>query len=166
MTIFSVLGREPVLTVRYVPALAWAFGVLAAYGVGSVIAGMAGGRIPVQAGSLFALLGLIGFTAFVLVSGGQLVLARFDRAADMVQIRRYGLTGFVHEERRLSEIVGLELRLLRRAQHRIELRFRSGERLPLTSYYVISFNNRGLDRLSALLGIAPTRAEEPHTGYK
>lgn len=156
MTIFSVAGREPVLTVRYVPVLAWAFGALAAYGIASVIAGMAMGGVPVRPGSVLALLGLIGFTAFVLISSGQLVVARFDRAGDKVEIRRFGLAGMAREQRRLSEIVGLDLRLLRRAQHRIELRFRSGERLPLTNYYVISFNNRGLQRLSALLGITPT----------
>jgi hypothetical protein len=158
MTIFSVAGGEPALTVRYVPVLAWAFGALTAYGVGDVLRGMGASVVPVNAGSIMALLALVGFALFVLATGGQLVVARFDRPADSIVVRRYGLTGRLIEERRFSDVVGLELRVLRRAQHRLELRFRSGERLPLTSYYVVSFNNRGLARLSAMLGIAPTIA--------
>jgi len=161
MTIFSVTGGERALTVRYLPLAVWAFLALAAYVIGALVVGMLTGSRPATAGALGATALLLGFTLFIALVGGELVIATFDRAADRVLIRRYGLRGFRRIERQLSELVGLEVRVLRRAQHRIELRFRSGERLPLTSYYVVSFNNRGLSRLSALLGLEPTLAPEP-----
>lgn len=156
MTIFSVTGGERAVTVRYLPLLTWAFGVVALYGIVDLIARLFDGRIVPSAGSLGALGLLIGFAAFVLYSGGELVIASFDRATDTIQIRQYGVTGFGSIKRRLSELVGIEVRLLRRAQHRIELRFRSGERLPLTRYYIVSWNSGGLRRLSRLMGIEPT----------
>lgn len=159
MTIFSVAGGERAMTVRYIPVVVWGFGALAAYGVGDIVARMVDGRLPVSAGTLGALLLLIAFAGFVLYTGGQVVFAEFDRAADRVRVRRYGLSGRSVDERRLSELAGLEVRVLRRAQHRVELRFKSGERLPLTSYYVVTLNTRGLRRLSQMLGMEPTMAE-------
>lgn len=159
MTIFSVAGGERAVTVRYLPVAAWAFVALAAYVAAQIVAAMAAGQTPVDAGSLVALAALVAFTLFIVYAGGQLVVASFDRAADLVRVRRYGLTGRQVEERRLGDVVGLEVRVLRRAQHRIELRLSSGERLPLTSYYVVTFNNRGLDRLSGVLGVQPTVIE-------
>lgn len=156
MTIFSVVGGEGAVTVRYVPVVAWAFVCLAAYGVGQIIARMAAGLTPVSPGTLMALAVLLGFTLFIIYTGGQLVVASFDRAADLLRIRCYGLTGRRVEERRLTDVVGLDVRVLRRAQHRVELRLASGERLPLTSYYVVTLNSRGLARLSELLGVQPT----------
>lgn len=161
MTIFSVTGGERALTVRYLPVAVWAFAALAVAGVGALVAAMVAGRQPATAGALGATALLLAFTLFVAFVGGELVVATFDRAGDRVRIRRYGLRGASSTERRLSDLAGLEVRVLRRAQHRIELRFRSGERLPLTPYYVVSLNGRGLRRLSALLGMEPTLAEEP-----
>lgn len=161
MTIFSVAGGERAVTVRYIPIVAWSFGALAAYGLADIVARMLDGRLAVSAATVGALLLLVAFAGFVLYTGGQLVLADFDRAADLVRIRRYGLDGRSATERRLSDLAGLEVRVLRRAQHRLELRFKSGERLPLTTYYVVTLNSRGLRRLSAMLGIAPTLADPP-----
>jgi hypothetical protein len=161
MTIFSVTGGERALTVRYLPVAVWAFAAVALYGLGILVTGLLAGRQPATAGALGATALLLAFTLFVALVGGEAVVATFDRAADRVRIRRYGLRGFGSTERRLSDLAGLEVRVLRRAQHRIELRFHSGERLPLTSYYVVSFNSRGLRRLSALLGMEPTMAAEP-----
>jgi hypothetical protein len=155
MTIFSVAGGERALTVRYVPLVAWSFVALAAFGVIQILVRIASGLTPLNLGSLVALAVLLGFTGFVAYSGGELVLATFDRNADLVRVRSYGLTGLKLEERRLSEVTGLDIRILRRAQHRVELRFKSGERLPLTRYYVVTLNNRGLERLSSLLGVKP-----------
>lgn len=160
MTIFSVVGGERAVTVRYVPVVAWGFAVLTAYGVAQIIGRMAAGLTPVAPGPLMSLALLIGLAGFILYSGGQLVVADFDRAADAVVVRRYGLAGFSRDERRLSEVRGLDIRILRRAQHRLELRFASGERLPLTSYYTVTFNQRGLRRLSALLGVEPTIVQQ------
>lgn len=156
MTIFSVAGHERAVTVRYVPILAWGFSALAAYGVADVVGRMLDGRIAVTLASVGALGLLLAFTLFILYTGGQIVFASFDRAADAVRVRRYGLSGFSTTERRLSELAAVEVRVLRRAQHRVELKFASGERLPLTTYYVVSFNTRGLRRLGELLGIEPT----------
>jgi hypothetical protein len=161
MTIFSVTGGERALTVRYLPVAVWLFVAAAIYGLGILVTGMLAGRQPATAGALGATALLLAFTLFVALVGGETVVASFDRAADRVRIRRYGLKGLSSTERRLSDLAGLEVRVLRRAQHRIELRFRSGERLPLTSYYVVSFNGRGLRRLSALLAMEPTLAPEP-----
>jgi hypothetical protein len=161
MTIFSVTGGERALTIRYVPVVVWAFGAVALWGVALILARLLDGRQPLTAGAIGAALVLLGFTLFVGFAGGELVVATFDRAADTLRIRRYGLRGASRAERRLSELAALEVRVLRRAQHRIELRFRSGERIPLTSYYVVSLNSRGLRRLSALLGIEPTLVAAP-----
>ncbi len=160
MTIFSVAGGERAVTVRYVPVATWSFVALSAYVGAQIVAAMAAGLTPPGPGGPIALIALLAFTLFILYAGGQLVVARFDRAADLVRVRRYGLTGRQVEERRLSDVAALEVRVLRRAQHRIELRLKSGERLPLTSYYVVTFNNRGLDRLGSVLGMQPTVVEE------
>jgi hypothetical protein len=161
MTMFSVTGGERALTVRYVPLLVWGFLAMACCGVITLVAGMVAGRQPATLGAIGATALLLGFALFVGLVGGELVVATFDRAADLVRIRRYGLRGLSMSERRLSDLAGLEVRVLRRAQHRIELRFRSGERLPLTNYYVVSLNSQGLRRLSALLGVEPTVTAEP-----
>lgn len=161
MTLFTVAGGERSVTVRYVPLMAWAFVALAAYGAVQIVRGMATGLAPASPGALLALAVLVGFTLFIVHTAGQLVVASFDRAADLVRVRRYGLTGRQLEERRLSEVVGLDVRMLRRAQHRVELRLSSGERLPLTSYYVVTFNSSGLSRLAGALGLQPTMIEPP-----
>ena len=163
MTIFSVAGGERAVTVRYIPVVAWAFVGLSGYGVSQIIGRIAAGLTPLGPGALVALAVLVGFTLFILYAGGQLVLASFDRGADLVRVRRYGLTGRQVEERRLSDVVGLDVRVLRRAQHRIELRLSSGERLPLTSYYIVTFSNGGLARLAGVLGMQPNVIEPPRS---
>lgn len=153
MTIFSVAGAGRAVTVRYVPVVAWGFAALAAYGVFDIVARMADGRLPVAAATVGALLLLIGFAGFVLYTGGELVLVGFDRAANRISVRRFGLAGRSVVERPLSDLAALEVRVLRRAQHRLELRLTSGERLPLTPYYVVTLNGRGVRRLAELLGV-------------
>jgi hypothetical protein len=160
VTIFSVAGGKSAVTVRYIPVVTWAFAAVAAYGVADIVARMADGRIPISPATLGSLLLLVAFAGYVCFIGGQVVFATFDRAADLVLVRRYGINGFSRTERRLSEITGLEVRVLRKAQHRVELRFASGERMPLTSYYVVTFNTRGIRRLSEMLGVEPSLAEE------
>lgn len=156
MTYFSVAAGERAVNVRYMPFFAWFFAMLATYGISQIIARMASGLTPVNAGSFMAVGILTALMLFILFSGGQLVTASFDRAADLVRIRRYGLTGRQTEERRLSEVVGIDIRLLRRSQHRVELRLTSGERLPLTTYYVVTFNTSGITRLSERLSVPVT----------
>lgn len=156
MTYFSVGAGERAITVRYMPVFAWLFVLLAAYGISQIIARMTAGLTPVNGGSLMAVGLLLAMALFILYVGGQLVVVTFDRPADLVRMRRYGLTGRQVEERRLSDVVSLDVRILRRAQHRIELRLSSGERLPLTPYYVVTFNNGGVMRLSERLGLPAT----------
>lgn len=160
MTIFHVTGAERSLTVRYVPVLAWSFIVFAVYGIGDILTRLLDGRTPADPGTALGLALLIGLAIFVLYSGGQFVVASFDGMTDTVRIVRYGLQGRTLIERRLSEVIGLDVRVLRRAQHRVELRLSSGERLPLTPYYVVSFTTSGLERLGAFLNMEPTLIRE------
>ncbi len=156
MTIFSVIGNEQQLTVRYLPVLSWAFVGLALFGCSDIVRRINDGRQELNAGTVLALAVLLGLALFVMATAGQLVVIRFNRRADQLRLRRYGLHGRATVERQISDLVGLDVRVLRRAQHRLELRFKSGERLPLTPYYVVSFNPNGMGRLSRMLGISPT----------
>lgn len=156
MTYFSVSAGERATTVRYMPVIAWLFAVLATYGVSQIAGRMAAGLTPLGFGPIMSMGLLLAMALYILYFGGQLVVVSFDRPADLVRVRRYGLTGRQVVERRLSEVVGLEVRILRRAQHRVELRLRSGERLPLTPYYVVTFNSGGVTRLSERLGLPAT----------
>lgn len=161
MTISSVAGSERTLSIRYIPLLTWGFCAAAATGVGAVLVAMVEGRQPIDAGSVGALLLLLGFAVFIFASGGQYVVATFDRDKDALQIARYGIRGRSITSRILSDVVGLDVRVLRRSQHRLELRMRSGERLALTPYYVVAFSSRGIERLAALLGIEPNLVTPP-----
>jgi hypothetical protein len=154
MFICTIAGDERNLRVRYLPVAAWGFALLTALAVADIARRIFNGRIVDLDGPLLAMAALSAFALFVLYSGGQLVSIAFDRAADRVQLNHYGLRSFA-AERRLSDITSIEVRLLRRAQHRIELRFSSGERLPITPYYIISITNRGLKRMSASLNMEP-----------
>lgn len=160
MTIFHVAGAERSLVVRYIPVLAWSFAILAAFGIGDILSRLFDGRMAAGPGTGLGLALLVGFTGFVLYVGGQFVVASFDRASDTVRIARYGLQGRALFERRLSEVVGLDIRVLRRAQHRVELRLASGERLPLTTYYVVSLTTGGLERLSQYLNLEASIIQE------
>jgi hypothetical protein len=156
MTYFSVGAGERATTVRYMPVFVWLFVVLVAYGISQLIGRMATGLTPFGPGPLMALGLLLAMALFTLYVGGQLVVVTFDRPADLVCIRRYGVTGRQVEERRLSDVVSLDVRILRRAQHRLELRLRSGERLPLTPYYVVTLNNGAVTHLSERIGLPAT----------
>lgn len=160
MTVVHLIGGERRLAVRYLPVLAWSFAILAGFGIGDIIARMLDGRLAVGAGPFTSIALLGAMTGFILFTGGHLVVATFDRERDAVQITRYGLAGRTVEVRRLSEVAGLDVRILSRAQHRLALRMRSGERLLLTPYYVVSFGMPGVARLSAFLGIEPTMVRE------
>jgi len=160
MTIVHFTGGERRLMVRYLPVLTWSFAILALFGIGDIAARMLDGRLPVAVGPFTAIAILLAMTGFVLYTGGHLVVATFDREQDAVQIARYGLKGRAVDTRRLSDVVGLDVRLLRRAQHRLELRMRSGERVPLTPYYVVSLGMAGVPRLSGFLGFEPTLVQQ------
>lgn len=155
MTISLIGGTGDRLTLRYIPVLAWAFIGLILYGVGTLAAAVAAGSRAMGDGTALGMAALAGMALLAAATAGQLVICRFDRAADRLEIVRYGLLGRATQARALSEVVGLEVRLLRRAQHRIELRLRSGERLPLTPYYIVDIGGKRVTRLAALLGLEP-----------
>lgn len=160
MTINLLRGAGDRLTLRYIPLLSWIFVGLACYGIGTIVTDLLAGRQAPQGSILLGLSALVVMALFVAISGGQLVICRFDRRADRLQIMRYGLHGRATQTRPISEVVGLDVRVLRRAQHRIELRMRSGERLPLSPYYVVAFSTGNIDRLAALLGVEPVTVQQ------
>jgi hypothetical protein len=153
MSIQSIRESPDALTLRHFPILSWSFIAVSIYGLSSIVAAMIAGRQPANSGSFIALALLGGLTLFVALSGGGVNTARFDRRAGTLLLRSYGLLGRRAQERRLDEIVRLQVRVLRRSQHRVELQMRSGERLPLTSHYVVTFGSGGITRLSAYLGL-------------
>jgi ABC-type anion transport system duplicated permease subunit len=155
MTVSLIGGSGDRLTLRYIPVLTWAFIILTLYGIGAIIAAVAAGSRAMDGGTAFGVLALVGMALLAAATAGRLVVCRFDRAADRLEIIRYGLLGRAVQARALSEVVGLEVRLLRRAQHRIELRLSSGERLPLTPYYIVDIGGKRIKRLAALIGVEP-----------
>jgi len=155
VTIQTTVEAADALTLRYYPILSWSFIAVALYGLTSIVRALADGRQPATGGTYVAMALLAGFTLFVAVAGGAVATARFDRRSDSVRLRRYGLLGVRSEERRLSEVVRLRVQVLRRSQHRVELQLQSGERLPLTTHYVVTFGGGGVGRLAAYLGMEP-----------
>jgi hypothetical protein len=163
MTIQTVHQSSERLTIRYFPALVWIFVLLIIYGVGTIIGEIAGGARQATAGPLLSIAILAILAAITAFSGGAFVICTFDRGRDLVAIRRFGLRGAEHIERKLSDVTAIEVEVLRRSQHRIILQLRSGERLPLTPYYLVSpFGAYGINRLSLLLNLEPKiRQEKP-----
>lgn len=149
------------LTVRYVPLLAWTFIGLLVYGISTIIAAINDGRQPINEGVVSAIMVLIGFAIFVAFTTGQVAITTFDRANDLVRVTQYGLRGRVLKERPLSEVVGVQVRVLRRAQHRLELLMRSGEQIPLSPYYVVTFSNQAMHKISALLDVEAQVVMQP-----
>jgi hypothetical protein len=149
------------LQMRFMPLLAWAFLGFASYGIGTIIYDVATGRTVLDNGIVFALLALGTMVVFIAWSGSQFVIANFDAQHDRFRITRYDLRGRSIREHPLSEIVGIEIRFLRRALHRIEIQLRSGERVALTEYYVVGLSDKGVKRLSLLLGLEPKYISPP-----
>ena len=149
------------LVVRYLPLLAWLFLLLTGYGVGTILAAVIAGRRAVDGGLLMSLVLLGGLMLFVLINGGDVVSATFDRSADRLRISRFGLRGLRVIERPLHEVVGLHVEVLRRSQHRVVLQLRSGERLPLTHAFVVTFSASGFAKIADFLGIEPALSTAP-----
>lgn len=156
MTLLSVRGGERTLTLRYVPVLPWAFMAVTLVGVGQVVAALLAGRLDAGIGPAIALTLLVGMVLAVALTSGQLAALTFDRARDLVCLRRYGLRGRSVVERPLSEVVDVEVFVLRRGLHRLELRMRSGERLAVTEHYNLVVGSGWLRRLGTYLGLDPT----------
>lgn len=161
MTIQTVHQASERLTIRYFPALVWVFVLLIVYGVVTIIGEILGGARQATLGPLLSIAMLATLAAIAAFSGGAFVACTFDRDRDLAQIRRFGLRGAERIERKLSEVTAIEVEVLRRSQHRIILQLRSGERLPLTPYYLVSpFGAHGIDRLSRLLNMEPKMIQE------
>lgn len=155
MTIHSVHSEGGRLTLRYFPLLAWAFIGVTSYGVGTIVTATIQGVQTFDSKALIALAALVTMVLFVAVTSGQFVICTFDREQNHVEVVRYGLHGRAVYVRMLNDIVGIEVRALRRAQHRIELQLRSGERLALTPYYVMALKTNDVQQVGRLLGIEP-----------
>ncbi|MCS6889427.1 MAG: hypothetical protein NZQ09_14565 [Chloroflexus sp.] len=148
------------LTVRFIPWLTWSFAALVIYGIGTITLPAFTGTQSLTTGEVVTIALLMGMMLFTLVTGGQLGICRIDRRNGKITVTSYGLLGRARQERSLADVKGLEVRVLRRAQYRLLLALRSGERLPLAPFYLVSFNDRGIRRIAAALGVEPEMIQE------
>ncbi|MEF3273127.1 MAG: hypothetical protein K6356_01810 [Chloroflexus sp.] len=142
-------------TVRFIPWLTWSFAALVIYGVSTIAQPVITGVQSITTGMIVSVALLVGMMIFTLITGGQFSICRIDRRRGIITVTSYGLLGRAHQERPLSDVKGLEVRILRRAQYRLLLALRSGERLPLAPFYLISINDRGIRRIADALGVEP-----------
>ncbi|NJN17959.1 MAG: hypothetical protein HC822_17640 [Oscillochloris sp.] len=161
MTIQSLSQRSDRLTLGYWPVLAWIFIALTAYGIGEILLAVNNGQHVFDSGTATALALLGGLAVFVAFVGGDVVIADFDRPGNRIRVRSFGLRGIRRAERPLNEVTGLTIQVLRRNQHRVLLHMQSGERLSLTSYYVVALGIGKISRLSDFLGVEPQIAQAP-----
>ncbi len=155
MTLQLAQGGPDRLTVRFIPWLNWSFALLVLYGISTVALAVFNGTQSFSSGEAIGLVMLFGLVIFTLITGGRLGICRIDRRRGLISITSYGLLGRAHQERRLDDVKGLEVRILRRAQYRLLLALRSGEKLPLAPFYLISVNDRGIRRIASALNVEP-----------
>lgn len=148
------------LTVHFIPWLTWSFAGLVVYGISTIVQPIIAGTQPLTGGVALAIVLLIGMLIFTLITGGQLGICQIDHRRRVITVTAYGILGRTHQERQLSDVKGLEVRILRRAQYRLLLALRSGERLPLAPFYLISFNDHGIRRIAAALNVEPQLIQE------
>ncbi|MFN3372292.1 MAG: hypothetical protein ACK44M_01850 [Chloroflexus sp.] len=151
------------LTVRFIPWLTWSFAAVVMYGVGTIAQPFLTGVQSMTTGEVVAIALLAGLMLFTLITGGQLGICRIDYRSGKITVTSYGLLGRAHQERPLADVKGLEVRVLRRAQYRLLVALRSGERLPLAPFYLVSFNDRGIRRIAEALGVEPEMIQEQRT---
>ncbi len=149
MTMHLGSQQGETLTLRYIPLFAWAFVAFMLYGVATILIHNLSGSSAVAISLLLSMAGFVAYRA------GQVVVCVADRAQNALRLTRYGLQGRESLVRPLDEVVGIEVQLLRQAQQRIVFRFRSGERLHLTPYYIFTLRNRTTDLLARFLAIQP-----------
>ncbi|WP_298818223.1 hypothetical protein [Chloroflexus sp.] len=148
-------GGPDHLTVRFIPWLTWSFAAFVLYGVSTIVQPFVTGGQTITAGAMVSIALLVGMMLFTLFTGGQFGICRIDHRRGIITITSYGLLGRARQERLLADVKGLEVRILRRAQYRLILALRSGERLPLVPFYLISLNDRGIRRIATALGVEP-----------
>ncbi len=148
------------VTVHFIPWLTWSFAGLVVYGVSTIVQPIIAGSQPLTGGIALSVALLVGMVLFTLITGGQLGICQIDHRRNMITVTSYGLLGRKRQERKLSDVKGLEVRILRRAQYRLLLALRSGERLPLAPFYLISFNDHGIRRIAAALNVEPQLIQE------
>lgn len=151
------------LTVRFIPWLTWSFAAVVMYGVGTIAQPFLTGVQSMTTGDVVAIALLAGLMLFTLITGGQLGICRIDHRSGKITVTSYGLLGRARQERPLADVKGLEVRVLRRAQYRLLMTLRSGERLPLAPFYLVSFNDRGIRRIAEALGVEPEMIQEQRT---
>lgn len=151
------------LTVRFIPWLTWSFAIIVMYGIATIAQPFITGAQSITTGEAVSIALLAGLMLFTLITGGQLGICRIDHRNGTITVTSYGLLGRARQERPLADVKGLEVRVLRRAQYRLLLALRSGERLPLAPFYLVSFNDRGIRRIAEALGIEPEMIQEQRT---
>lgn len=151
------------LTVRFIPWLTWSFAAVVIYGVGTIAQPFLTGAQTMTTGEAVSIALLAGLMLFTLITGGQLGICRIDHRNGKLTVTSYGLLGRARQERPLADVKGLEVRVLRRAQYRLLVALRSGERLPLAPFYLVSFNDRGIRRIAEALGVEPEMTQEQRT---
>lgn len=160
MTWQLVQGSPDLVTVRFIPWLTWSFAALVIYGVTTIGQSIIARGQGITTGEIVTLVLLLGMMIFTLITGGQFGLCRIDRRRGLLSVTSYGLLGRSYQERPLADVKGLEVRLLRRAQYRLLVALRSGERLPLAPFYLVSFNDRSIRSIAKALGVEPELIQE------
>lgn len=151
------------LTVRFIPWLTWSFAIIVMYGIATIAQPFITGAQSITTGEAVSIALLAGLMLFTLITGGQLGICRIDYRSGKITVTSYGLLGRTRQERPLADVKGLEVRVLRRAQYRLLVALRSGERLPLAPFYLVSFNDRGIRRIAEALGVEPEMTQEQRT---
>jgi hypothetical protein len=160
MTFQFIQSYPNCVTVHFIPWLTWSFAGLVGYGLFTILQPIIAGTQSLTGGIALSVALLVGMVLFTLITGGQLGICQIDHRRNMITVTSYGLLGRKRQERKLSDVKGLEVRILRRAQYRLLLALRSGERLPLAPFYLISFNDHGIRRIAAALNVEPQLIQE------
>jgi hypothetical protein len=138
---------------RFIPVLTWAFSGLAIFNIINLIDKVVGGQQPFTTGLVVAIALIVGFTLVLNLLAGELAVATFDRERRTITLRRYGLRGRYSAERSLSDLESLNVKVLRGPYCQLTLGFRSGERLPLTTSYVLMLRLKAVTELTKALGV-------------
>jgi|YNPMSStandDraft_2_1061718.scaffolds.fasta_scaffold06553_2 hypothetical protein len=160
MTLQFIQSYPDRVTIHFIPWLTWSFAGLVGYGLFTILQPVIAGTQSLTGGIALSVALLVGMVLFTLIIGGQLGICQIDHQRNVITVTAYGLQGRTRHERSLSDVKGLEVRILRRSQYRLLLALRSGERLPLAPFYLVSFSDRGIRRIAAALHVEPQMIQE------
>ena len=138
---------------RFFPVLTWAFSGLAIFNIFNILTSVASGQRPFSSGVVVAIALIMVLTLLVNLLAGDFAVATFDRERSTIALRRYGLRGRYAADRSLSDLESLSVKVMRGAYCELTLSFRSGERLPLTTSYVLMLRMKTVIELTKALGV-------------